>query len=90
MAQHCRTEEFVKGLGRLTLLGLVPTEEESRLDAWMQGWRALPPSSREGLLRAGYGAEWAGTHFRRGGFRRPDARQWPASGRGAIFGTRGM
>lgn len=37
MAQHCRTEEFAKGLGRLVVLGLVPTEVESRLDAWMQG-----------------------------------------------------
>lgn len=37
MAQHCRTEEFAKGLGRLVARGLVLTEEESGLDAWMQG-----------------------------------------------------
>lgn len=37
MAQHARTEEFAKGLGRLAIHGLVPTEAESRLDAWLQG-----------------------------------------------------
>ena len=37
MAQHARTEEFAKGLGRLMARGLVPTEAESRLDAWMRG-----------------------------------------------------
>jgi len=37
MAQHCRTEEFAKGLGRLVATGLVPTEAEASLDAYMAG-----------------------------------------------------
>ena len=37
MAQHTRTEEFAKGLGRLVARGLAPTEAESQLDAWLQG-----------------------------------------------------
>jgi len=37
MAQYCRTEEFATGLGRLMSRGLVPTEAEASLDAYMAG-----------------------------------------------------
>lgn len=34
MAQHCRTEEFAKGLDRLTACGLTPETDEGRALAW--------------------------------------------------------
>lgn len=34
MAQHVRTEEFAKGLDRLTACGLTPETDEGRALAW--------------------------------------------------------